>query len=252
MKTSLHIKTPFVISLSFIGVLTLCAAFFLKHSFSVRTQVNHDLEVCLQEAQGILSTSKVAPTNTNVSKFKIQQTQIQKQYDDLLALLDTASTVQTNLTPLEFKEELLKTQQLLTERANLWNIKLPLSLGFPEFEGGNIPSQAEIPPLSLQLDTLRTLVNLLIESKVQEISLLSKKELRNIDLIKDKAMYKVLLFEIAFKSSMENLRTFLHKVSSSNHLFIIRKINIESDKENRISVNMAVDAVKLKKSGEGN
>ncbi len=250
MNISFRIKTLFGIMMTIIGVLIILFSFFLKTSISRKTELDKAYESGLQEAKTILANSKVTPTNNSVSKFKLQQAQVQKQYEDLLTLLDTASVSQINLTPLEFKEDLLKTHRLLVERANLWSIKLPLSLGFPEFEGGNIPSQTDIPPLALQLDALRTLINLLIESHVQEIGLLAKKEIRNVSLIEHQTMYKILPFEIAFKTTTEGLRTFLYKTSSSSHFFIIRKINLESDKGDLVTVNMTVEAIKLKRSSE--
>ncbi len=250
MNISFRIKTLFGIIMTVVAVLIILSSFFLKRSVSKKIELDKTYESALQEAKSILASSKVIPTHNRVAKFQLQQTQIQKQYEDLLTLLDTASVPQINFTPLEFKEDLLKTHRLLVERANLWNIKLPISLGFPEFEGGNIPSQEDIPPLALQLNALRTLINLLIESRVQEVGLLSKKEIRSVSLIANQTMYKILPFELAFKATTEGLRTFLYKISSSGHLFIIRKINLESEKGDGVAVNMTVEAIKLKRSSE--
>jgi Tfp pilus assembly protein PilO len=194
-----------------------------------------------------LKSSKIALTQANVTKFKTQYDEIKEKYENLLLHLDTANPPHQDMTPLEFKEELLKTEQLLVERANLWNIIIPNAIGFDEFEGGNIPSQADIPQLALQLDALRTLINFLIESQVYKIKGISKKGLQDIVVSPNQVMYQILPFELSIEGSMESLQTFLYKIRSASHFLVIRKIDIESQKGETLSINLQIDNIRLKR-----
>ncbi|MBI1884149.1 MAG: hypothetical protein HYS08_08100 [Chlamydiae bacterium] len=224
--------------------------FLLRNTWVSKTKVTQDLENHFKAVQQIISTSQIPLTPAHVTEFTTQYEAMKKRYNDLLLLLDGAKPVQTNLSPLEFKEALLKTERLLIERAGLWNITLPQTIGFSEFESGNIPPATEVPHLCLELDALSTLANFLIESHIQSVDTITKKEVKEIPLPPSHVMYELLSFEMVIRCSQENLRNFLHKAHASNHLFIIRKLDIESNKNEPLTCSLQIDAIKFKRKEE--
>lgn len=249
MKFRFQIKTTFLIALGVLAILFVLGVVWLRQIVVSHHQVQTELQLRVSEVETLLNTSSVAPDSSNVSRFKEQFENTRKQYQNLLLLLDTAARPKLEITPLEFKEDLLKTQQLLSERAGLWNISIPSAIGFNEFEGGNIPSPEQVPHLALQLDSLRTVINLLIESRVGAIEEIKRLEVREIAVTPNEVMYQVLPFELRFTGSMEILRTFLYKTYSSTHLFVVRKVDVEAKDNGSISVTIQIDAVKLKREG---
>jgi hypothetical protein len=88
-------------------------------------------------------------------------------------------------------------------------------------------------------------MNYALESRVYEIARIDKKGIQDISPTSDPAMYQILSFELRFKGSMQNLLGFINKLHASPHFFIIRKINIESMKENFLSIELEIDKLNL-------
>lgn len=250
IQPRLFLKSPFAITLTGCVLLFLLGLLLFRHALSSKAQNEIKLEKQAQEVQRLVSTSPIPLTQTHVAKFSRQFDDVKRKYDDLLLLLDTARVPPLNLSPLEFKEDLLKTQQLLVERANLWNIRIPHALGFSEFEGGNIPQPKEVPLLTLQFDAIKTLVNFLIESRVSSIEQMTRKESPEITLASNRVMYQMLSFEIAVQGSLSSLRAFLQKIYASSYLFIVRKIDMESQKNGGLSILIQIDAIRLRRRQE--
>jgi len=247
IKFRFQIKTTFLIALGALAILFVLGIVWLRQIIVNHHRVRTDLKQRVGEVETLLNTSNVAPTSSNVSRFKEQFENTRKQYQSLLLLLDTATRPKLEITPLEFKEDLLKTQQLLSERAGLWNISIPSAIGFNEFEGGNIPAPEQVPHLTLQLDSLKTLINLLIESRVGAIEEIKRLDVRETSVTPNSVMYQVLPFELRFTGNMEILRTFLYKTYSSTHLFIVRRVDVEAKDNSSISTTIQIDAIKLKR-----
>lgn len=240
-------KNLTIIQFSIIAVLLILALLWLKSTISRRNTIAREYKNSLNTINVLLTTSKVALTQANVGAFKVEFNEIKKKYENLLSHLNTAAPPRIDLTPLEFKEELLKTEQLLGERANLWSIPIPNAIGFSEYEGGNIPSSKDIPYLMLQLDAMRTLTNFLIESQVQEIKSLVKKGVQDMVISPNQVMYQALSFDIGIETTMDSFQTFLNKIRMSGHLFIIRKIDVEAKKDRVLSMNIQIDNIRLKR-----
>ena len=243
----MRIPRTFTASLTILGILFILGVFWLRQIKAKSVTIGQDLEDRIKEVRALQSTSKVPLITPQVSHIKEQHDEVQKNHHDLLNLLDTAQQPEKNSSPLEFKEELLKTQQASTEKAGIWNIKIPTDMGFSEFEGGNIPNPQDVPLLTLQMDTIQVLINFMIESKVYAVVRVDKKESREVPLVSDEAMYQILPFEFSIKSSMQSLSSFLHRLYDSKHFFIVRQFNIESSQDSVLTIDLEIDAIKLKK-----
>jgi len=234
-----------VVAASF-GIVWILQILFLRHGLEKKRQTNEELQNHMNEINFFVSKSPFAPTLPNIEKLTSAFDELKNNYEKLLSLLDTSTRPEQNLTPLEFKENLLKTEQLLRERADLRNIRIPSALGFDEFEGGHIPAPQDIPDLAFQLDALQTIVNHLIESDVSRITRIRRKALRDVALPANRVMYRMSTFEIAMEGSQRNFQTALEKIGRSNNLFIVRRVDMESDSR-LVSVNLEVDAIRLRK-----
>lgn len=248
MSDWFRIRSSFVVGLAALAVLFAGGLYWLGQIQAEKKRILAELKLHADELDRLLSQSKAALTSLNAARFKTAFETIRQKYADVVVLLDTANPAKADLSPLEFKEELLKTQELLAERARLWNIQLPKSIGFEEFDGGNIPAADQIAKLVVQMESIRVLVNHLIESRVGIIHAVVRKDMKDVVLFGNQPMYQVLTFEISMSGDYENLRVFLHKLYSSSHLFIIRDLDIETQPDGRLLANLVVDAVKLKKA----
>lgn len=247
IKFRFQFKATFLIVIGVLAVVFVLGLVWLRQIIVNHHIVLTELKTKAGEVETLLNTSSVAPTSSNVSRFKEQYESTQKQYQGLLLLLDTAPRPKQGTTALEFKEDLLKTQQLLSERAGLWNISIPSAIGFNEFEGGNIPGPDQVPHLTLQLDSLKTLINLLIESRVGAIEEIKRLEVHDIAVTPNETMYKVLPFELRFTANMETLRTFIYKTYSSAQFFVVRRVDVDSKDNGTILVTIQIDSIKLKR-----
>lgn len=247
MKKALRIPRFFLISLISLSILFILGLLWLRQIHAKSIKIEQELENRITEVQSLQSTNKMSLTSAQVASLKTQHDEVKKNYQNLLDLLDTAKEPEQNLSPLEFKEELLKTRQLLRERAGIWNITIPSAIGFSEFEGGNIPTPQDVPKLILQLDAIQSLIDYALESRVDEIVRIDKNDIQDIILTSDQMMYQILPFELSLKGSMQSLLGFLNKLYASTHFFIIRKMNIESLKEGILSIELEIDTIKLRK-----
>jgi hypothetical protein len=241
----MRIPRTFAASLTILAILFILGVFWLRQIKANSLTIGQELENRIKQVRALQSTSKVPLTTPQVSHIKERLDEVQKNHRHLLNLLDTAQQSEKNSTPLEFKEELLKTRQASTEKAAIWSIKIPSDMGFSEFEGGNIPDPQDVPLLTLQMDTIQTLINFMIESNVYEVVRVDKKESREVSL--DEAMYQILPFGFSIKGSMQSLSGFLHKLYDSKHFFIVRRFNIESSQDGVLTIDLEIDAIKLKK-----
>lgn len=220
----------------------LLLVFFMKKTIAVRKDIDLKIEQNIQDLKIISKKSRLQPKESVLGDFSIRENELKDKYISTLKLLKVQNT-KKSWTPLQFKEELLKIQDFLKERARIWNIHIPKAVGFQEFEAGGIPDKKSILLLVHQLHHIRSILSFMIESKVEGIDSIYKKISKPDKKTQNLNVPKIYTYEIKFSSSWNSFIQVLYRVYSTNQFFVVKKIDLQRlQKDNNISVIMVIES----------
>lgn len=166
---------------------------------------------------------KEIPSNKLIKEYEEHGKELKKMYEDLYASFVSNKPSETTVTALEFKQHLLTVQREFQEQSEEKNIPIPLDLGFKELMGNQIPSEQSIPLLSLQLNLVSLLFDLLFQSNVERVDTMVKKSV-----ISSGNFKRQLPFSVTFKTENRGLATFLNLLQAQKGLFIVENINVDT------------------------
>lgn len=214
----------------------------MRSTVHLRKQIDIDVEQKLAHLKNLANKTRMSPAESTVNKFLKTQNDLSKKYQEVLSTVIEKNT-EKQLTPLEFKEELLKVQQFLQERAALWSIGIPISTGFREYEGGIIPADKDTMALLRQLRHIESIINIMIECKIQGIDSISKKINRVPDHLSHLNIQEMYSYEIQFRTSWDSLTKVLNKIFLAKQFYIVKKLDIQSKEANQLAITLAMDCV---------
>lgn len=189
-----------------------------------------------------LASLKVIPTPENVFGLQREYEWIVDKEKDIRQLLFKRQLPTRDLTPLQFKEELLSTQTKLKQLADIQGCKLQEDIGFPEYAAGEIPAGQEVSLLGEQLTVINELVDLLLKHKVSEIS--SIQRLPDVTSGRGSGnLYEEIGFRIGLQCALEDLLGVLADIINAPYILVVRNLKINKVDEARVNVEMLVGAV---------
>ena len=245
MSLTRKVRTLFIIQVSIITVIAVAELLILHFSRRHASRIDQEIQKNSSQIEQLIKENSFALIHPTLSKFNAYKDYSEESYGKILSLLVTHHEKARVTSPLEFKEELLRIQKLLVERATLWDIKIPSAISFGEYEGGNIPSAQDVESLKAQLTIVRALVNYLIESRIAQLHEIKRNKPRSIKVAGKEHMYEIFPFQMSFDGKIEDLLKFLSKIYMSRELIIIRKIDISAQSEDRLSIFIDLDYIRV-------
>lgn len=189
-----------------------------------------------------LANLKVVPTPENIFLMQKEYKWLVNTEEELKQLLSKRKIQYTELTPLQFKEELLDTQVKLKQLADIQGCKLQGDLGFSEFSAGGIPEAKDVILLTKQLKVINELVNLLLKNRVAEISSIT----RFPEVYYNEAnLYQEVTFRVVICCTLEGLLKVLVDITNVPYVLVVRNLKIDKLDENKVNVEMLIGEVEF-------
>jgi hypothetical protein len=157
-----------------LGIVTIGSLYFL---FSARTKAN-EASARFQESaseKSRLERLDPFPNEENFRKMKLHLADYSAALDKLKEELKTRVPPVAPLAPNEFQSRLRQAMLSVTEKARANKVKLPdnFALGFEEYTTA-LPSTAAAPLLGEELSQIELLMNILVESRVDSVTALTR------------------------------------------------------------------------------
>lgn len=176
------------------------------------------------------------PNDENLTKT---QEQIQNYKDLVQNLAREAQALElpleSDITPQAFQDRLRQVVSEVENRAKEKNVILPKDfyLGFDPYRT-TLPSEVASAPLARQLQAIRSLVDKLIDLKVESIETLVRVPLpeeqgaflANAQEDKKEPVVKKYPFDISFRTEQGRFRLGLNSLLNSEQFFVLRSINV--------------------------
>jgi len=118
---------------------------------------------------------------------------------------------------LYFKEILYVTLDNLVEKTEKKGVKIPSSIGFSET---GLPPNDQIPDLLLQLDVVKKLLDVIIESKISTVNSLAPGSPASV------AFYKEIPMDLTISDKNFNIAKFLEELGKSSSIFILDALTL--------------------------
>jgi hypothetical protein len=216
-----------------------------------RQEIDSTLEEQTSELDH-LQKLKPSPSPQNIQIIKQDRGQIDALYSNLLtAVSQNQMQTQEVIRPVGFLQLMASKFARLRQSADAAGVKLPdgFAFGFSRYAGSppTLParnlSDEEAKPvlgqLTKQLLAIEKLSELLIESRVDEISQIQRAEVEpgapgpdalNVPISNDsEGLYQTLPFGFRFTATPTALRTFLNKLSQSEWFFAVRYVQVTGE-----------------------
>lgn len=177
-----------------------------------------------EEYNRFMIKQKELPSNKLINEYESHAVELQKIYDEIYkSFSKTRKQADTSISALGYKQKLILTQKEFQEKAKSKGMFIPLDLGFKELMGDKIPAESSIPLLSLQLDLISMFMDTFIESGVERVETIIKR-----DYIKDPRCKTKLMFSFNFKSETQGLVKLLNFIQSQQAIFVVENLNINT------------------------
>lgn len=189
---------------------------------------------------------KVVPTPENIFILQREYEWLLEREKEVKQLLSKKQITCPELTPLQFKEELLNTQTKLKQLADIQGCKLQEDLGFSEYTAGEIPQARDVIVLTKQLVVINEIVKILLKNKVSEIGYIARLG----DITQTKVAEENLCQEIVFRMEMgcvlEDLLNVLKDLVNAPYILVVRNLKIDKLDESKVSAELVVGAMEFK------
>jgi hypothetical protein len=190
------------------------------------------------------------PDEENLTKLEEQKTQYLKRIDQLREKLTRLEFPREELTPEQFQDSLRASVSAVEQKAKQNGVKLPdkFYLGFDQYQA-TPPKTEAATMLGWQLKGIELVVNLLIESKVDEIAVLTRPPLPEeaVALAQERdraprvpaaanpaeeAFVKAYPFTVEFVSDQPKFRRMLNDLAGQSKQFIaVRSLKISNEND---------------------
>lgn len=208
----------------------LISAIMLILSARERISINNKIKKAVATIKE-RSKSGEDPVLKRLADLLSQKLTLQEKYKKLKHALDSRpqrALPEDIPDPLKFKEQLYQTQQRLKNLANNSQVTLPQDLGFSQFET-KIPAAGQLPILIKQLDIVDEVIKFLIKTQIKNIVSVELAEPADRLVGKtDGAVYKELPIKVTVECPTENLVKFLYELRSSEFIFIVKSLKIDT------------------------
>ena len=140
-----------------------------------------------------------------------------------------------------FKGMLSRVKKELTRKAEEKNFNLPKSIGFEKYDA-SIPQTEELPNLTRQLQAAETLITLMMDTGVEDLTTISFSEPIDRDLPgkSGSVYYKQFPALASVKCTMTSLAKFLYNLSRSDYIFVVKSVQINEAENKKINVELEI------------
>ena len=163
-----------------------------------------------------------APTVALLAKLNREKVTLEAEYRGLEEKFKTYSAFvvakEEKFPNLYFKESLYVTVDDIMERAKKKKIDLPSSVGFPET---GLPANEQVPDLLLQLDMVKKLIDVIMETKISAIGSITPGAPTSV------AFYKEVPIELTITDTSFNIAKFLEALGTSPSVFILDSLTLD-------------------------
>jgi hypothetical protein len=194
-----------------------------------------------------LRQQKPAPVKENIDILKQDHAQVDRLYQELLAnVAHSRIHAPPDLRPVAFLQ-MMASQLAKLRQAAGENVKIVegFAFGFSRYAGtpptiparnlSEVDTKRVVTLLVKQLRAIEKISTLLIESHVDDITLIRRSEVESssgpdsldVPVVNDpRALYQTLPFEFQFHCTPEALRDFLNSLTKSDWFFAVRKVQV--------------------------
>ena len=170
---------------------------------------------------------RIPPSREAINYLFKKKEELLGDYEELTRLMGACPVEASDsfLRPLEVKGILFNAQEKIRKTSPLRGLTVAGSLGFDEYEK-TIPATDEIPVLTVRLNTLEELVNLMIRSKISVLKEVEFSPLHTEELFvrgKRIPFYKEFPIKVSLVSSTPALCHFLRSLKVSDAFFFVTR-----------------------------
>lgn len=205
-----------------------------------KIKVNVLLNTLRERTVNELKNSEFPLNAKGVYAMHMESEWLKGKKDEALSILQGRALPEKNITPLDFKEELLGTELKLKQLADIQRCAIPDKIGFSEYAGGEIPLANETVLLYKQLKVTDEIVSLLLKYKVNNIKSIERLQYiyRNED-----NLYEEIAVRINIDCVYENLLRVMADLPNLPFFAVVRAVKIEKIDESSVSADIIIGAV---------
>ena len=246
MKKILLLLKKNILILALVAVVAVIAGgiFKIKKMKQEITDIEEIIKTTYGQLKSYHKDAENAPSPQLTKHLEKEKINNEKLFEIILTKFSTAypqPPAYKVYPALEFKEYLYFTQESLRKKARRRNVLIPTSFGFPE-TGLQPPN--EIAVLSLKLEVIKMLVELVVDSGVHVLSSLTA------GVPQDVAFYKVIPLQLVISGRSVEIVRFLKYLDNPSSFFTLEGISITKGQHNLFNAAMNINAVMLKDSEE--
>lgn len=225
-----------------IAVIGLLCIGFVLYTWHLKAGAVSEYRELINQWNRNLASLKIVPTPENIFILQREYEWVVNKDKELKGLLLKRQLQKKELSPLQFKEELLDMQTKLKQLADIQGCKLEEDIGFSEYAVGEIPSKNEVALLYKQLLVINKLVNLLLKHKVAEIG-----PIRRLPGVYhgERNLYREIVFKINIQCVLEDLLGVLADMVNVPYMLVVRSLSIDKLDGNKVNVELLIGAVEF-------
>lgn len=158
-------------------ILVIVTAVFLVQYQLRYARVKNDLSSTKSKLNALYAR-KPFPSSENVVVLKENLDTMQKQFSELMQVLEASNFEVTQMESAEFSEKFLAMRNRLHGLARKQNVIVPegFSFGFDKYSGGNLPAAIHVDRLAVQMHIIERLCSLLYQNGISTLDKVQRQE----------------------------------------------------------------------------
>jgi len=211
----------------------------LGKKYSLEKKIEKDIHLLDQ----FKTTKDAAPTLGWIDYLSKKDSRLDKIYVEATSIYDKPSSFMPSdlIEPLKFKEKIFEKQKEMRKKVYSNQLELKeeaISFGFREYET-KIPTEAEVPDLTKELDIIEEIVDLMCLSHIETLASVEFLANKNDELktTRGNMKYRVFPLKVSTISSIKNLVDLLFRISNSDYIFITEELNVTQSEDFKEKVN---------------
>ncbi|MCM8769272.1 MAG: Amuc_1100 family pilus-like protein [Candidatus Omnitrophica bacterium] len=231
-KQALWLSLGLVILVMGLGVYLVNA--INKKNFSMKEEIKKKYT----EIQNYERDKANAPSAELISRLRKEKEALATAFQVMMTKFSTSfpsPPTYRDFPSIEFKEFLLATQDSLQKRAKRKQVSLPASLS-QEFPETGLVSPDQVGPLSLKLEVVKKLIELMIDSGVTMVNNIKPEDARS------EAFYRVMPVQVAITGTSMEIIRFLKFLENPSSFFIVETFALRQGSGGLFSATLSLNA----------
>ncbi len=245
MKKILGFVRHHALILALVGVLILIGigVFLTVRAHKEIASLEQDIKTQYDDLKKYRTDPANAPSPELIARLQEEQEAWEHAFSTLVRAFSTQypePPVWTAFPQIEYKEYLFSTQDYLQRKARRKRVVIPASFGFPET---GMQSEDNIRTYALQLDIIKRLTDLVIDSGVSVVNNITPGAEQNV------SFYRVVPLQITITGTSMEIVRFLKYLENPSSFFVINSLAIaRSAAEGLFRADLSLSAVILRQS----